>query len=106
MIVASVQSAADPQPSFAKWDAMFSVLPFHIPISGLFKFMRLKSRCFSKTSGPLNDRHIYSIGSRITNNKASQGRFFAYATKSPPNLRLIVEIAGNHQVIGLFATAL
>src|SRR5947209_18665982 len=105
MIVASPESAANPQPSLTKWDAVLSILPFHIPVSGLFKIIRLESRRLSKSSGPLDDRHVYSVRGGITNYETSLGRLFAYATKSLPNFGQVVEIAGNHQVVRLLASA-
>src|ERR1700721_3111450 len=63
--------SSNPQVPFAQWDAVFSILPFDIPVAEFFKRPRIESSGPRQFAEPLDDRHIDAIGGGIADDEAN-----------------------------------
>ena len=84
---------------------MFAVLPFNISVTKFLKRPRIEAGSHREFAEPFDDRHINSVWRGIADNEANFGRRRANSPKSPPRLRHVEKVAGDHVVVGLLAAA-
>ena len=94
----------NPQATFAKWDAMFAILPLHIAVARPLKPKSYEAGGDSQPTQPVDHRHINTIRCRIADDETHIAGRITDATQCDPNARQILEITRHHQVVGLLAS--
>ena len=85
---------------------MLAIVPFDVPVPGLFKVKLLESCCNGQLSQPLVYGDINAIGRGIPNDKTGRSPILADRTQLLPYMRHVEEVQGDHCVVVFSAAVL